>query len=353
VRLRPALLVASAFVAVALHAAAPEPADVAKRLADSTARGREDAARTLLTFGPVAAPALEAAAASADPEVRSRARALLALARDDASIRVRAAAVAVRDALSAPGGLDAGTESDARLAALAPESGRALAAAARRVAQRGYVARPLACALARHATSESLAALAEFVRDGRVFASTGLCAARDLDRTLAADVARAATIRASAASALRALDDALRAPDATTRRLAVALLGALAGNAGVARIVEASRDLDAGVRAESARVLGLYAPAESAATLRALVGDSGAAVREAALTSLLAVPGAPCPECAVAAARDDSPAVRAAAARLLARDATPDSVGVIETLAADPSPRVRSAARRALAALSR
>jgi hypothetical protein len=353
VRLRPALLVASAFACIVVGAAAPEPSDLTRRLADPSARRRDEAARELLALGTDAAPALRDAASSSDPEVRARARALLALLRDDGAIRARAAEDAVRDALRTPGGLDVGAETDARISALEPDSSRALASAARRVADRGYVARPLACALARHATSESLAALAEFVRDGRVFASTGLCAARELDRVLAQGQSRAARVRASAATALSALEQAMRAPDATTRRLAVALVGGLAGDAGVARIVETASDVDVSVRVESARVLGLYAPTESAATLRALAADEDAGVRVAALTALLAVPGAPHPEPAVAAARDATPAVRAAAARLLARDATPETVVVVETLAVDPSARVRAEACRALAALRR
>lgn len=352
-RLRPALLAASSFVVVALVTAAPEPATIAAGLGAPTARRREAAARELLTLGPLAAPALSIAAASPDPEVRSRARSILALVHDDAGVRVRAAVVAVSDAMREPGALESGGVADARIAALAPESIRALAAAARRVASRGYVAQPLACALARHAGADSVAALAEFVRDGRVFSSSALVAARELDRVLERRDARAAEVRASAAPAIAALDVAGRSTDATVRRAVVALRGALAGDDGIAPIVEAASDVDAGVRVEAARVLGLYAPAESASTLRALAADPIAAVRETALTALFEVPGAPSPEAAVASAADDSPAVRAAAARLLGRDATPSSIGVLEELAVDPSPRVRASARRALAALRR
>jgi HEAT repeat protein len=97
--------------------------------------------------------------------------------------------------------------------------------------------------------------------------------------------------------------------------------------------------------------MGLYAPAVSARTLRRLAADASVEVREKALTALLRVPGVPHPDAAVAAATDESPAVRAAAACLLARDATPETVGVLDALAADPSVRVRAAARRALTAL--
>jgi HEAT repeat protein len=110
-------------------------------------------------------------------------------------------------------------------------------------------------------------------------------------------------------------------------------------------------DTVASVRSEAARVMGLYAPARFARTLRGLAADTDAHVRETALSALLRVPGVPHPEPAVAAADDASPAVRAAAARLLGRDATPDTLCVLETLATDPSDRVRAAARRSLAAL--
>jgi len=52
-----------------------------------------------------------------------------------------------------------GSPLDDRIGALLPESGRVLAAAARAVAEHGFVSRPLACALARHATTETLVAL--------------------------------------------------------------------------------------------------------------------------------------------------------------------------------------------------
>lgn len=341
------------FVCVVIVTAAPDPSALAAKLADPSARRRDEAARELLEIGPSAAPALEGAASSSDPEVRTRARALLALLRDGAKseIRLRQAESCVRDALRAEDGLDPGSDHDARIAALLPESSRSLADAARRMANRGFVPRPLASALARHATSESLLALAEFVRDERVFPSGGLAAAREIDRAFAATPERADGVRDDAREALAALDLATRSDHAPTRRMAVALYGALVNASHDERLVELAGDTDAGVRAETARVMGLYAPARFARALRGLACDTAAHVREAAFSALLRVPGVPHPEPAVSAADDASPAVRAAAARLLGRDATPDSLPVLETLATDPSVRVRAAARRSLAAL--
>lgn len=349
---RPGLIVGFGLLCVVLFAATPDPSALTARLGDASARRRDEAARELLDLGRDAAPALEEASASADPQIRTRAAALLALVRDadGSEIRARRTDAAVRDALTTLGGLDAGSPADVRIAALLPESGRLLADAARAIGERGFVSRPLACALARHATPETLAALAEFVRDERAFPSTGLWAARELDREFAASPERADRARAVASSALPALDAAMRSEHPATRRVAVAICGALASESDVSRLPTAD-DADAGVRAETARVMGVYAPAVSARTLRRLAADSSAEVREKALTALLRVPGTPHPETAVVAATDESPAVRAAAACLLAREATPETVGVLDSLATDPSVRVRAAARRALTAL--
>jgi HEAT repeat protein len=352
VKVRSALVVGFGALCAVLAAGTPDPHALASRLGDPSARRRDEAARELLGLGRDAAPALETASASSDPEIRSRARALLALVRDGdgAEIRARQADAAVREALRTDGGLDAGSACDVRVAALSPESGVVLAAAARRTAERGFVSRSFACALARHATPDTLAALAEFVRDERVFPSSALAAARELDRAIAASPESADGFRADAADALASLDAAMRSGHPATRRMAVALYGALAGDEAVARLVTAA-DADPGVRAETARVMGVHAAGLSAKTLRRLAGDASPDVRLAALTALLRVPGSPRPEPAVAAAGDESPAVRAAAARLLGREATPDTVGVLETLATDPSDRVRGAAREALTAL--
>jgi hypothetical protein len=336
---------------VAVVAAAPDPWAAAKRLGDSTASGRAAAASELLSIGAAAGPALDEAAKSTDVDVRTRARALAALVRRDADIRARQVDVAVLDAFAAPSGLDAGSATDARLGSLMPESSRALAAAARRIAERGFVSPPLASSLARRPTQESLAVLAELVRDERVLPSSTLRAARELDDALAANRDFAATIRSEATAPLATLDAALRATSPSTRRGAVALYGALAGDAGAARMAEMTLDPDAAVRAETVRVMGAHSPDESAATLRELACDPIAAVREAALTALLRVPGVPHPEPAVARAADPCAAVRAAAATLLGREATPETICVLEALAVDASPRVRAAARRSLASL--
>lgn len=347
------LLLAFAVACAIAVAAAPDPAALAARLSDASARRRDEAARDLLALGRAAAPALEEAAASKDPEVRNRARALLALVTDEngANVRARLAQTTVRDALAAVEGLVAGSVHDVRIATLLPESGAVLASASRHVAERDFVSRDLACALARHATAATIAALADFVRDERVFPSGGLAAARELDRVLREAPERATAIRGDE-TALAALGEALVHRHPATRRVAVALYGPVAGESGATRLCEvAATDGDAPVRAECARVLGLYAPAQTARTLRRLAEDKDAQVREAALTALLEVPGVPHPEPAVVGAFDDVPAVRAAAARLLAREVTPETLHVLEALAQDRSDRVRAAAQRSLAAV--
>lgn len=351
-RLRPALAGFVGFVCLVVVAGTPEHTKLVAKLGDRRARARDEAAVRLLEIGRAAVPALEEGVRSDDASVRTRSAALLELVRGDAdgAIRARLAGAAVRDALTTTGGLAAGSATDERIAALMPESGRALAAAARISPSEGLVSSQLAAALARHAAEETLASLATLVRDELVPPSAGLAAARELDRAFDASPERADAVRGEALRALAILDEAMSSPHAPTRRAAVAVYGPLAGAAGTERIVAAAADPDASVRAECARVLGVHAPG-AAAALRRLAADGDAAVREAALTALLAVPGSPHGEPAVAAAADASPAVRAAAARLLGREATPDTVGCLETLASDPSLRVRAAARRALASL--
>jgi HEAT repeat protein len=334
-------------------AAAPDHSPLVAKLGERTARERDAAAARLVAIGPAAAPALEEGARSGDAAVRSRAAAILALVRGDAghAIRARLAGAAVRDALTTDGGLAEGSDPDARIGALMPESGRVLAAAARTSPGEAFVPPEIAAALARHAAGDTLAALATLVRDEQIPPSAGLAAARALDRAFDESPERATAVRGEALRALAVLAEAMDSPHAPTRRAAVAVYGALAGQEGAARVVAAAEDADASVRAECARVLGVHAAGASGAALRRLAADPAAPVRDAALTALLAVPGSPCPDPAVAAADDASPAVRAAAARLLAREATPDAVPCLETLATDPSVRVRAAARRALASL--
>lgn len=334
-------------------AAAPDHAPLVAKLGERTARERDAAAARLVAIGRAAAPALEEGARSGDAAVRSRAAAILALVRGDAdgAIRARLAGAAVRDALTTAGGLAEGSDPDARIAALMPESGRVLAAAARTSPGEAFVSSQIAAALARHAADETLLSLATLVRDEMILPSAGLEAARALDRAFDESPERAAEVRAEAGDALAVLEEAMDSPHAPTRRAAVAVYGALAGQEGAARVLASAEDRDESVRAECARVLGVHAPGASAAALRRLAADRAALVREAALTALLALPGSPHAEPAVAATNDASPAVRAAAARLLAREATPDTVGCLETLATDPSMRVRAAARRALASL--
>ena len=341
-------MVGFAVLCVAVMTAAPDPESLTARLADPSARVRDDAARRLLDLGPAAVPALTRALGGEDPEVTSRARALLRLVTEGdgpgSPARRRAAEIAVGDALRTAGGLEPGSPWDERISELEPESSRALAASVRRLLRREFVPRSLACALARHRSPETLDLLAELVRDERMPPSAGLAAARELD------AAESGALDATG-SALAALEVALRSDHAPTRRVAVAVFGAITRDGRLGPLLESAGDADGAVRSEACRVLGRYAPAQGAATLRRLVSDPSAPVREAALAALLHVPGAPVPEPALAAATDPSAAVRAAAARLLAREATPGTRDVLEMLARDPSARVRAAARRSLAAL--
>ena len=351
------ILVAAA--AALMPAAVPEARSLAGRLGSASAADREQAARDLAALGPSARAALEEAAASPDPEVRNRARALLALLPDrDAAreLRAREAAAVVRAAMASPGGLGRGSVWDQRLHDLAPAAGAALATVARCAAQRDLVGTELACALARHPAAESLAALGEFVRHERMPPSAGLAAARVIEEMSDSDALNGPLVRACAPAAVPHLDEAIRAGSGPTRRAALALLASAVSGDAAPTLIAAADDPDAGVRAEAARALGRIAPAECAAVLRRLAADPVASVRLAALDALADVPGAPEPGPAVTAAADVSPARRPAPARrraparLLARDATPDTLPILYALAQDPSPRVRAAADRALRA---
>ncbi|QDU23898.1 hypothetical protein [Urbifossiella limnaea] len=74
-------LAAVGAVGIAAVAPAADPADLARRLAAPVPAEREAATRALAALGPAALPALEAAAASPNPEVARRAAPLLARAR--------------------------------------------------------------------------------------------------------------------------------------------------------------------------------------------------------------------------------------------------------------------------------
>jgi hypothetical protein len=84
VKVRAALIAGAGVVCIVIVAATPDPTALAAKLGDESARRRDEAARELLDLGRDAAPALEGAAASADPQIRTRAKALLALVRDAA-----------------------------------------------------------------------------------------------------------------------------------------------------------------------------------------------------------------------------------------------------------------------------
>ncbi|MFO0798537.1 MAG: hypothetical protein U0804_13755 [Gemmataceae bacterium] len=91
-------LAAVGAVGIAAGAPAADPADLARRLGVPVPAEREAATRALAALGPAALPALEAAAASPNPEVARRAAPLLARARltADSANRLRAAPVRLR-----------------------------------------------------------------------------------------------------------------------------------------------------------------------------------------------------------------------------------------------------------------
>lgn len=336
--------------------ARPDAATLAARLGAARADERDAATAALASLGPGARIALEVAADADDPEVRFRARGLLARLGDDgrraSARRYREAVAAIRaDGLCAAA-LAPGGPTDAALRAFAPESGTALADAARRTARHGLVDVPVAGALARLATPDSFAALAEVWRADRLVPSAGLAAAREIDAATDDDPETAGSVLGAAGRAADILGDPLAAREAPRRRTGVALLAAFRGRAEVGTLLRAAADPDPGVRAEAARTLGRHAPSDGAAALRALAADADPDVRVAALEALAHVSGAPTPGPAVAAAEDAVPAVRRAAARLLARDATPSEIPLLRRLASDPSASVRSVARRTLDALA-
>lgn len=356
-RIRAAAVVSAAVAAVVLGLAAPDPHRLAARLGADTARERDEAAAELTVLGDEAAPALESAARSGDPEVRSRARGLLERlrVRDDPSARSIQRSREVVALLSGADPRDdvlaVDGEIDRRLHDLAPEAGAVLADLALRRSRSAFVGSALAAALARHTTPESLAALATLWRDERLTPSAAMTSARQLDATTDGDRDAQSSLRATAVQAAETLRDVLDAREPSRRRAGLALLGAFAGDDAALSLLRAAEDSDAGVRCEAARVLGRHLPIAGADALRALARDADAGVRTAALVALRRVPGTPRPEPAVAAADDAAVSVRRAAAELLARDATPPELPLLDRLAADPSPSVRAAARRSLAAL--
>lgn len=351
-RLVPWILVAAAVAAVVVAMGTPGPEDWVQGLGADTAEERDEAATRLLALGQGAVPVLEEAVRSGDLPVRVRAAAILTLLREDPAVAISArdgrAARLAAEAVTDPARLLGDPEFDERLHELMPASGDALAAAALDVPESRLVPEPLARALVRHPSPRAIRTLAELARQERLAPSAVLRAARDAEEAglfrtphgpLAADHLR----------------PALAAPSPPRRRTALALFGALAGDAGHADVASLSGDPDCGVREEVARTLGRIAPGRSLAALQHLCLDRSPAVRAAALDALARVPGRPRTEPALAALDDPAPPVRAAAVRLLSLgDPEPGSpaAGALLRLTADDSPRVRAAARRALGAIA-
>ncbi|MCE9634517.1 MAG: hypothetical protein K8T90_02330, partial [Planctomycetes bacterium] len=150
------------------------------RLAAWTAAERDEAAAALAELGDVAVPVLRDALREPDAEVRDRARSILrkltATAATVSRDRYREAVSLLRAAPVADGAPSPGPEAAARLRELAPESGRALADWALRASQRTFVGAPLALALTRFGTDDSLAALAKLWRAERLSPSAALMA---------------------------------------------------------------------------------------------------------------------------------------------------------------------------------
>ncbi len=317
-----------------------------------TARARQDAEDALAAIGPAAVPALERiAAATDDAEVRERARRLVGLARTaagtgataDADARRAEARLILRRLPSASRDFAAGSVLDRALAALAPESSEALAAAVIADGGRALLDEHVALALVRRPVPASFDALAQaWLADG-IAPSAAHAAASAIEASDASPALREAARRAA-----DLLVSHSGRVDAPRRRARVALVAAFLGAGAEEFLTTATADPDPGVRTEAVRALGRHVPGRAAETLRRAAGDADAGVRIAALEALARVPGSPRPEPAVAAASDEDARVRRAAAELLARDATPDELPVLAALAADASAPVRYAARAAL-----
>ena len=337
------VLIVGSLAAVVVTAAAPDPRALAGRLESPSAAEREEATRALAELGDAARPALEEATLSPDPEVRSRATALLARQRRDDREASRAArrdaARILRTAVLEGLPLVEGGDTDLALASLGAPAADVLADAARRSARRTFVPSDLVLALARHESAASLASLADLWADGSLLPSDAIRAGRILGRrTRTADVG----------PAVARLRERITRAAAPHRRAGVALAAGIGGAGERDLLLAAAEDGDPGVRAEAARSLGCHLPAAAAETLRTLALDPAEEVRRAALEALLRVPGIPHPEVAVANAGHPRPDVRAAAAALLVREATPETVAVLDAFAADPSAAVRASLRRAL-----
>ena len=325
--------------------------DLVRDLDAETAGTRNAAARTLLSMGRSATPALERAAASASPGVRRRARALLALIDDGGEhgpdAQRRRADALVRAAVHRDGHVRADGEHDQRLAELGDVGAHAVARAAQRESEHGAVRPRTGAAIGRHPSAMGVKALTGALARDRVLGSTLVEVARQLEAET--DGRTLATTPLLSDGARNNLEAVLERPLDPRRRGAAALLTAL-DTTTAARFVS---DPDARVRIEAARALGRQNSASAGDALERLALDVEPTVRRAALEALRKIPGRPRPKTAHANADHADVGVRVAAAELLGRDAVRESMYVLHRLANDRSVRVRAAAERSLISIRR
>lgn len=361
-RFIPAVLIGVATLAVVLSVGTPDDRSPVARLGAGTAAERDAAARELLALGEDALPDLKAGVESPDLAIRARCRAILELLQAGTDVgspaRRRRAVALVREALDAPGGLAAGGEYAKRFVALLPESGDALADAARAAANRpgtrAIVPSALVAAMGRYATSHALDTLLDLVDSRSIAPSGALYAARELralrltDAPARADSAPAGRPTANDLESARLRLAALFSDDSAPRRRAAAsLYAALADADSAGPLAALVDDRDAAVRAEVANCLPRLPRLDPRALLVRLATDPAAEVRVAALEGLRDEPRDAVRELALRAAADDSPAVRAAAVPLLAGDRADAARVALARLEVDDSVRVRGAVRRA------
>ena len=143
---------------------------------------------------------------------------------------------------------------------------------------------------------------------------------------------------------------ALDVPLLKLRRYAASELGKMKAAVAAGRLAEIATGNDApSLRAECATALGLIAAPESAAPLRALLGDAGESVAAAAATALGRMKADGETAALLTALRSASPALRAASAEALGHVGGAAAVTPLcEMLAGDKDSSVRERAARAL-----
>ena len=136
------------------------------------------------------------------------------------------------------------------------------------------------------------------------------------------------------------------------RRLGLAILGALGGEANAPLVLARLSDADASVRAEAAYDLALMQGRGALGSLAPLLGDPDETVRASALRVLINTGQAEDARLLLPALRDESEGLRAQAVLGLALLAPEEYADSILALSQDRSPLVRAAAATALTALS-